>query len=109
MRVRTCACGKRGESLHGSAAAVDVAMPAGLNAALISTAAADYPDTLMNQLAQNKIGKYDVIRKLGDGATSTVYLANDEFNCRDVAIKLVSQSALKDDTRGQLMHHLFMT
>jgi serine/threonine protein kinase len=84
-------------------------MPAGLNAALISTAATDYPDTLMNQLAQNKIGKYDVIRKLGDGATSTVYLANDEFNCREVAIKLVSQSALKDDTRGQLMHHLFMT
>ena len=63
----------------------------------------------MNQPVQNKIGKYDVIRKLGDGATSTVYLANDEFNCRDVAIKLVSQSALKDDTRGQLMHHLFMT
>lgn len=56
----------------------------------------------------NKIGKYEVIEKLGDGATSSVYLAKDDFNNRLVAVKLVSQEALCDETRGQLMHRLFM-
>lgn len=57
----------------------------------------------------NKIGKYEIIERLGEGATSVVYLARDEFNNRQVAIKLVSQTALKDQTRGQLMHKLFLT
>ncbi|MBS1219195.1 MAG: serine/threonine protein kinase, partial [Proteobacteria bacterium] len=57
----------------------------------------------------NKIGKYEVVKKLGDGATSTVFLARDAFNAREVAIKLVSQHALKDENRGQLLHHLFLT
>ncbi|MDP1671511.1 MAG: serine/threonine-protein kinase [Burkholderiales bacterium] len=57
----------------------------------------------------NKIGKYEVVKKLGDGATSTVFLARDAFNNREVAVKLVSQTALKDENRGQLMHRLFLT
>ena len=57
----------------------------------------------------NKIGKYEVVRKLGDGATSTVFLARDAFNDREVAVKLVSQTALKDENRGQLMHRLLLT
>jgi serine/threonine protein kinase len=57
----------------------------------------------------NKIGKYEVVRKLGDGATSTVFLARDAFNNREVAVKLVSQTALKDENRGQVMHRLFLT
>lgn len=62
----------------------------------------------MAEVVLNKIGKYEIIDKLGDGATSAVYLANDDFNKRKVAVKLVSQAALKDETRGQLMHQLFM-
>lgn len=62
----------------------------------------------MAEAVLNKIGKYEIIDKLGDGATSAVYLANDDFNKRKVAVKLVSQTALKDETRGQLMHQLFM-
>ncbi len=57
----------------------------------------------------SKIGKYEIVSKLGVGATSTVYLARDAFNSREVAIKLVSQDALKDETRGKLMHNLFLT
>ena len=59
--------------------------------------------------ALKRIGKYEVIEKLGEGATSTVYLAKDDFNSRQVAIKLVSKSALNDDARGKLMHNLFLT
>ena len=58
--------------------------------------------------ALNRIGKYDVVRKLGDGATSTVYLGRDSFANRDVAIKLVARDALKDSTSGKVMHRLFM-
>jgi len=35
------------------------------------------------------IGKFRVLRKLAEGATSTVFLCHDEFAARDVAIKLV--------------------
>lgn len=35
------------------------------------------------------IGKYRVLRRLGEGATSEVFLCRDEFNRRDVAIKRV--------------------
>jgi serine/threonine protein kinase len=62
----------------------------------------------MAEAVINKIGKYEVIQKLGDGATSAVYLARDDFNNRQVAVKLVSQVALRDETRGQLMHRLFL-
>ena len=36
-----------------------------------------------------KIGKYELVRELGKGATSTVYLAHDPFADRQVAIKLL--------------------
>ncbi|MCW5605713.1 MAG: serine/threonine protein kinase, partial [Burkholderiales bacterium] len=57
----------------------------------------------------HKIGKYEIRKKLGDGATSSVYLARDSFAERDVAIKLVAQGALKDMGSGKVLHHLFLT
>jgi serine/threonine protein kinase len=36
-----------------------------------------------------QIGKYRVLRKLGEGATSEVFLCHDDFHVRDVAIKRV--------------------
>jgi len=56
-----------------------------------------------------KVGKYDVISTLGEGATSTVYLCRDSFADRDVAVKVVAQSALKDLGSGKLMQRLFTT
>jgi serine/threonine protein kinase len=44
----------------------------------------------MNDTIPSKIGKYPVIREIGRGATSRVYLGRDPFANRDVAIKLVS-------------------
>ena len=40
-----------------------------------------------------RIGKYQVIRKLGEGATSAVYLCEDPFNKRQVAVKRVHAEA----------------
>ena len=56
-----------------------------------------------------KIGKYEIIRELGRGATSAVYLANDAFANRQVAIKLVRADALGDKDHGKRFHKLFMT
>ena len=42
------------------------------------------------------IGKYRVLRKLGEGATSEVYLCRDDFKGRDVAIKRVRAAGVGD-------------
>jgi len=39
-----------------------------------------------------KIGKYPILRELGRGATSSVYLATDPFGNREVAIKLFTRT-----------------
>ena len=39
-----------------------------------------------------KVGKYDVVSTLGEGATSTVYLCRDSFANREVAVKVRSLS-----------------
>ena len=36
-----------------------------------------------------KIGKYEIIRTLGKGATAVVYLARDPGNGQEVAVKLI--------------------
>jgi serine/threonine protein kinase len=48
------------------------------------------------------IGKYHLIKKLGQGATSTVYLGHDSFIDRDVAIKVLKQDILNDPKMGKL-------
>jgi serine/threonine protein kinase len=56
-----------------------------------------------------KIGKYQVVKKLGEGATSEVYLCHDPFARRDVAIKVVFPDALTDDENRNLFKKLFIT
>jgi eukaryotic-like serine/threonine-protein kinase len=56
-----------------------------------------------------QIGKYPVVRKLGEGATSEVYLCNDPFNLRDVAIKVAFPESLADAARGKIYRKLFLT
>ena len=56
----------------------------------------------------DKIGKYDLVRIIGHGATATVYLGNDPFAQRDVAIKVAFPEILKSPERGKLYTHLFL-
>jgi serine/threonine protein kinase len=56
------------------------------------------------------IGKYEVKRKLGDGATSEVYLCHDPFANRDVAVKVVYEERLKNSgNAAKLSRKLFVT
>jgi serine/threonine protein kinase len=59
--------------------------------------------------APERIGKYPVLRELGRGATSVVYLCNDPFYSRNVAVKVVMPDAFRDADRGQLYRKLFVT
>ena len=56
----------------------------------------------------DKIGKYDLIREIGRGATATVYLANDPFAGRNVAVKVAFPEILKHLERGKMYTHLFL-
>ena len=56
-----------------------------------------------------QIGKYPVVRKLGEGATSEVYLCSDPFNLRDVAIKVAFPESFDDPARGKVYRKLFLT
>ena len=55
-----------------------------------------------------RVGKYPVIKLLGRGATSEVFLCNDPFNNRDVAVKVVSTDLFEDPTQGKLFKKLFV-
>jgi serine/threonine protein kinase len=55
-----------------------------------------------------KIGKYDLVREIGRGATASVYLGHDPFSQRDVAVKIAFPDILKDPERGKLYTHLFL-
>jgi len=56
-----------------------------------------------------KLGKYEVIKKLGEGATATVFLGHDPFTGRDVAIKAVRASVFADGEDGKISKKLFIT
>jgi serine/threonine protein kinase len=56
-----------------------------------------------------RIGKYEIRKKLGEGATSTVYLGFDPFSGREVAVKAIFPEVLRDKERGRLYRHLLLT
>jgi serine/threonine protein kinase len=56
----------------------------------------------------DKIGKYPVLREIGAGATSKVYLARDPFAGRDVAIKVFLFDKHADEHEERMMHKAFV-
>ncbi|NBD21609.1 protein kinase [Aquabacterium fontiphilum] len=58
-------------------------------------------------LEHGMIGKYRIIRKLGEGATSEVFLCRDDFHDRNVAVKRVRAAALIDAVDGPVYARFF--
>jgi serine/threonine protein kinase len=54
------------------------------------------------------IGKYQIIRELGRGASGKVYLADDPFGQRKVAIKVAFPEALKNTEDGAFYRGMFL-
>ena len=55
-----------------------------------------------------QIGKYQILRELGKGATGKVYLAEDPFAKRNVAIKVAFPEALKSSEDGAFYRNMFL-
>ena len=56
-----------------------------------------------------RVANYPVLRKLGQGATSEVFLCHDPFRNREVAVKRIFAESLRDPTRGRMFRKLFFT
>jgi serine/threonine protein kinase len=56
----------------------------------------------------SSIGKYQIIRELGRGASGKVYLAEDAFGQRKVAIKVAFPEALKHREDGAFYKSMFL-
>ena len=59
-------------------------------------------------VSRQQIGKYQIIKELGKGATGKVYLADDPFGKRQVAIKIVYPEALKSSEDGAFYKSMFL-
>src|SRR5437016_7424515 len=57
---------------------------------------------------KEQLGKYPILREIGSGATSRVYLARDPFAERDVAVKVFLFDAQVDPQTERMMHKAFL-
>src|SRR5688572_7522156 len=55
-----------------------------------------------------QVGKYDVQKLLGKGATGTVYLARDTFTGREVALKTIEPEVFRDPEFGTVYRSQFL-
>jgi serine/threonine protein kinase len=55
-----------------------------------------------------QVGKYDIRRQLGKGATGTVYLAVDTFSGKEVALKVIEPEVFKDPEFGTVYRSQFL-
>ncbi|HXF65290.1 MAG TPA: serine/threonine-protein kinase [Burkholderiales bacterium] len=55
-----------------------------------------------------QVGKYEVQRLLGKGATGTVYLARDTFSGREVALKTIEPEVFRDPQFGAVYRQQFL-
>jgi serine/threonine protein kinase len=55
-----------------------------------------------------RLGKYELLKHIADGATAAVLLAHDPFAGRDVAIKLFRSQVFNENERGTIARKLFM-
>ena len=55
-----------------------------------------------------QIGKYDIRKQLGKGATGTVYLAVDTFSGKEVALKVIEPEVFKDPEFGSVYRSQFL-
>jgi serine/threonine protein kinase len=55
-----------------------------------------------------QVGKYDVQKMLGKGATGTVYLAKDTFTGREVALKTIEPEVFRDPEFGTVYRSQFL-
>jgi len=56
-----------------------------------------------------RLGKYDLMMQIGEGATGKVYIAHDTFSHREVAVKVIDQTTLADPEFNEECREQFIT
>jgi eukaryotic-like serine/threonine-protein kinase len=56
-----------------------------------------------------RLGKYEIVKQVGKGATAAVFLAYDPFAQRSVAIKAVEAAAFQNGEAGRIARKQFVT
>ncbi len=56
----------------------------------------------------DRIGKYEIKRLLGQGASGSVYLAIDTFSSAEVALKVINPEIFKDPEFGEVLREQFL-
>ncbi len=56
-----------------------------------------------------RIGKYVIVREVGEGSTGTVYLSHDPYYGRDVAIKVYNTDHGGDDDKARVSRKMFLS
>lgn len=64
------------------------------------------PEATKTQATQS-IGKYELIRPIGDGNMGTVFLARDPFSLQDVAVKIATPKPADEDRIARRRRKLF--
>jgi serine/threonine protein kinase len=77
------------------------------DAATMSTELQTSPKAFERLPEPQLIGKYRVLAKLGEGATSEVFLCRDDFAGRDVAVKLVRAAVVGDGLHSRYIERFF--
>ena len=62
----------------------------------------------IEDLTRTTIGKFQIKRLIGRGATASVYLAEDPFNSNEVAIKIAHQGIFNDPVNGGRFKKMFI-
>ncbi len=57
----------------------------------------------------DRLGKYELLKHIADGATAAIFLAHDPFAGRNVAIKLFRSQVFNENERGAIARKLFMS
>ncbi len=65
------------------------------------------PDPAVQTDLSLQVGKYDVQKAIGKGATGTVYLARDTFTGREVALKTIEPEVFRDPEFGTVYRSQF--
>src|SRR5438552_13451510 len=65
------------------------------------------PDPAVQMDLSLQVGKYDVQKAIGKGATGTVYLARDTFTGREVALKTIEPEVFRDPEFGTVYRSQF--
>ncbi|MDQ2640509.1 MAG: serine/threonine-protein kinase [Pseudomonadota bacterium] len=56
-----------------------------------------------------RIGKYEIVREVGEGSTGTVFLSHDPYYGRDVAIKLYYDDFGGDEDKSRAARKMFLS